>query len=65
MDGLLHHLLLLKTLANVVAIEAQVAVLAEAEQNLRQQAAHGHRNKREHDQQVRAVREKLGQPVGR
>ena len=42
LDRILHHLLLLETLTNVVAIEAQIALLAEAQQNLRAEAAPYH-----------------------
>ena len=39
LDGVGHHFLLLEALSDVVAVQAQVALLAEAEQHLGEEAA--------------------------
>lgn len=39
LNGMLHHLLLFEPLSDVVSIEAEVALLAETEQDLRTKAA--------------------------
>ena len=42
LDRILHHLLLFESLSDVVAIETQIALFAETQQNLRAEAAPYH-----------------------
>ena len=61
LDSVGHHLLLLEPLTDIVAIQAQIALLAETEQDLRAEAATNDRCHGQNHYQVRPILEPLGE----